>query len=110
VSYASKINVEDARIDWTQPAEIIDRLIRACSPVPGAWTTFCGERLKINSASLTGAELPPGTLEVTKRFVRVGTATVSVELGQVQPPGKKPMPAADWARGNSFADRPRLGS
>jgi methionyl-tRNA formyltransferase len=110
VSYASKINVEDARIDWTQPAEIIDRLIRACSPVPGAWTTFCGERLKINSASLTGAELPPGTLEVTKRFVRVGTATVSLELGQVQPQGKRPMPAADWARGTAFDDRPRLGS
>ena len=110
VSYASKINVEDARIDWTQPAEIIDRLIRACSPAPGAWTTFCGERLKINSASLTGNELPPGTLEVTKRFVRVGTATVSLELGRVQPQGKRPMPAADWARGTAFDDRPRLGS
>jgi methionyl-tRNA formyltransferase len=110
VSYASKINVEDARIDWTQPAEIIDRLIRACSPAPGAWTTFCGERLKINSASLAGEELSPGTLEVTKRSVRVGTATVSLELGQVQPPGKKPMPAADWARGTSFDDRSRLGS
>ena len=110
VSYASKINVEDARIDWAQPAEIIDRLIRACSPAPGAWTTLCGERLKINSASLTGNELPPGTLEVTKRFVRVGTATVSLELGRVQPQGKRPMPAADWARGTSFDERPRLGS
>jgi methionyl-tRNA formyltransferase len=110
VSYASKIKVEDARIDWTQPAEIIDRLIRACSPAPGAWTTFCGERLKINSASLTGEELPPSTLEVTKRFVRVGSATVSLELGRVQPPGKKPMPAADWARGTSFDDHPRLDS
>jgi methionyl-tRNA formyltransferase len=110
VSYASKINVEDARIDWTQPAEAIDRLIRACSPAPGAWTTFCGERLKINSASLTGDELPPGTLEVTKRFVRVGTGTTALGLGQVQPSGKRPMPAADWARGNSFHDHPRLGS
>jgi methionyl-tRNA formyltransferase len=110
VSYASKINVEDARIDWAQPAEIIDRLIRACSPAPGAWTTLCGERLKINSAFLTGNELPPSTLEVTKRFVRVGTATVSLELGQVQPQGKRPMPAADWARGTAFDDRPRLGS
>ena len=110
VSYASKINVEDARIDWTQPADVIDRLIRACSPAPGAWTTFCGERLKIDSASLTGDDLPPGRLEVTKRFVRVGTATAALELGRVQPPGKKPMAAADWARGASFDERPRLGS
>ena len=103
VSYAHKITVEDARIDWAQPAEVIDRVIRACSPAPGAWTTFRGERFKINSAQLADGPLPPGALDVHKRSVHVGTGTRALELGQVQPQGKRPMPAADWARGVNVA-------
>jgi methionyl-tRNA formyltransferase len=103
VSYAPKITVEDARIDWSQPAEIIDRVIRGCSPAPGAWTTFRGERFKINSARIAGSALPAGALEVGKRSVQVGTGTRALDLGQVQPQGKRPMRAADWARGINFA-------
>jgi methionyl-tRNA formyltransferase len=109
ISYASKLNVEDARIDWTQPAEVVDRLIRACAPEPGAWTTFRGERLKINSARISDAVLPPGAMEITKRSVRVGTATQVLEFGEIQAQGKKPMTAADWARGVTFDTEPRLG-
>jgi methionyl-tRNA formyltransferase len=109
VSYASKINVEDARIDWTQAAEVVDRLIRACAPAPGAWTTFGGDRFKINSARVSDRVLPPGALEITKRSVQVGTATQALELGDIQAQGKKPMAAADWARGVTFATEPRLG-
>jgi methionyl-tRNA formyltransferase len=110
VSYASKINVEDARIDWIQPAEAVDRLVRACTPAPGAWTTFRGERFKINSARLSETVLPPGVLEITKRSVRVGTGTRTLQLGEVQAQGKKPMTAADWARGVTFDTEPMLGS
>jgi len=110
VSYASKINVDDGRIDWTQPAEVLDRLIRACAPAPGAWTTFGGERFKINSARISDTVLPPGALEISKRAVRVGTATQALELGEVQAQGKKPMAAADWARGVTFEPEPRLGA
>jgi methionyl-tRNA formyltransferase len=110
VSYASKINVEDARIDWTQPAEVVDRLVRACAPAPGAWTTFRGERFKINSARLSETVLPPGVLEITKRSVRVGTGTRTLQLGEVQAQGKRPMTAADWARGVTFDTEPMLGS
>ena len=110
VSYASKISVDDARIDWQQPAEVIDRLIRACFPAPGAWTTFGGERFKINSARLSDTVLPPGILEITKHSMRVGTGTRALELGEVQAQGKKPMAAADWARGISFNTQPRLGA
>lgn len=110
VSYASKINVEDARIDWTQSAEVLDRLIRACAPAPGAWTTFRGERLKINSALISDTVLAPGTLQISKRAVRVGTATEALELGEIQAQGKKPMAAADWARGVTFEPEPRLGA
>jgi methionyl-tRNA formyltransferase len=109
-SYASKITVDDARIDWKEPADIVDRLIRACFPAPGAWTTFEGERFKINSARISDTLLPPGALEVTKRSVQVGTETQALELGEVQAQGKKPMAAADWARGVTFDTEPRLGA
>jgi methionyl-tRNA formyltransferase len=100
VSYAPKIEVSDARVDWSQPGRHVERLIRACTPAPGAWTSFRGERLKLGPVRLRGANaLPPGSLEVTRSGVAVGTATTEVELGWVQPPGKRPMPAADWARG-----------
>jgi len=110
VSYASKINVEDARIDWTQSADVLDRLIRACAPAPGAWTTFRGERFKINSARISDAVLVPGVLQISKRAVRVGTATQALELDEIQAQGKRPMPAADWARGITFGPEPRLGA
>jgi methionyl-tRNA formyltransferase len=110
VSYASKMNVEDAHIDWTQPAEVVDRLVRACAPAPGAWTTFRGERFKINSAPISDSVLPPGRLEISKRSVLVGTASRALELGEVQAQGKRPMAAADWARGITFEPEPRLGA
>ena len=110
LSYASKITVDDARIDWTKPAEVVDRLIRGCFPAPGAWTTFDGDRFKIDSARISDTVLPPGALEITKRSVRVGTGTSALELGEVQAQGKKPMAASDWARGVSFGTEPRLGT
>jgi methionyl-tRNA formyltransferase len=109
-SYAAKISVEDAQIDWTRPADVIDRLIRGCSPAPGAWTTFRGERFKINSAQIAAQPLDPGVLEVTKKSVQVGTGTRALQLGVVQAQGKKPMAAADWARGVTFDGPPTLGS
>jgi methionyl-tRNA formyltransferase len=110
VSYAPKITVEDARIDWSEPAEVVDRVVRGCFPAPGAWTTFRAERFKINSARIADNALPPGALEVGKHSVQVGTGTRALELGQVQAQGKRPMPAADWARGVSFDGSATLGS
>ncbi|WP_395658709.1 methionyl-tRNA formyltransferase [Nocardioides sp.] len=99
VSYAPKVEVEDARVDWTDPAVAIDRQVRACTPAPGAWTTYDGERLKLGPVTLADVELPAGELLVTKREVLVGTGTRAVRLGEVRPFGRKQMPAADWARG-----------
>ncbi|ACY98542.1 methionyl-tRNA formyltransferase [Thermomonospora curvata] len=106
VSYAPKLTPEDARIDWKAPAMRVDRLVRACTPAPGAWTTFRGERLKVGPVRLAagGGELAPGKLKAGKREVLVGTATHPVALGEVQPQGKRRMPAADWARGLSLTD------
>lgn len=110
VSYAPKITVEDARLDLTAPAQRVDRLVRGCNPSPGAWTTFRGERLKVLSAPpADGLSLDPGEIRASKATVHVGTGSQPVELVTVQPQGKKPMPAADWARGVRLTPDDHLG-
>lgn len=111
VSYAPKITVEDARIDWKAPALRVDRVVRGCAPAPGAWTVFRGERLKLRAVApdpeRTG--LAPGELGAGKKTVHAGTGSHGVELLWVQPQGKKPMKAADWARGVRIGPGERLG-
>ena len=105
ISFAPKLTPADARVDWKLPAHIIDRVIRACTPEPGAWTELDGGRLKLwpvtvppaGAAGVPG--LAPGELHVTRGAVHAGTGSRPVLLGDVQPPGKRRMPAADWARG-----------
>jgi len=106
VSLAPKITVDDARVDWSEPAAATDRRVRACTPGPGAWTTFEEDRVKLGPVTpvANGPELEPGALAVGKSEVLVGTATVPVRLGDVKAFGKKQMPAADWARGARLAD------
>jgi methionyl-tRNA formyltransferase len=110
VSLAPKITVDDARVDWTEPALAVDRRIRACTPAPGAWSTYAGERIKLGPARpVVRDPLEPGLLEVTRDAVFVGTATSPVQLGRVRPFGKKEMEAADWARGARLPERAMLG-
>jgi methionyl-tRNA formyltransferase len=110
ISAAPKLEVADARVDFGHPAMAIDRLIRGCTPAPGAWTTFRGERLKLAPVQIVAAaeRLAPGELRVTKTQVEVGSATAPVALTLVQPLGKRPMPAADWARGVRLGPGDRL--
>ena len=102
-TYAPKIDKQDARIDWQQPAHVIDRQIRAHTPAPGAWTMMGEDRVKVGPVTQASPEgsTPdhPGHVVVTKRGVFVGTGTDPVQLGQMQVPGKKMMSASDWARG-----------
>jgi methionyl-tRNA formyltransferase len=99
ISFAPKVTVDDARIDWERPALAIDRLVRSCTPAPGAWTTLEGERLKLGPVTPVEGALAPGAVEVRKHEVLVGTATQPVRLGDLRAHGRKQMPAADWARG-----------
>ena len=101
VSLAPKVLVDDAKVDWTHPALAIDRLIRSCTPAPGAWTTFRDERLKLGAVTLEAevTDLAPGQLRVSKQAVLVGTGSCAVALGRVQPIGKKPMGWKDWVNG-----------
>ena len=103
VSLAPKVNPADAEVNWKVPAVAVSRLIRACTPAPGAWTMLDGTRVKLLPVTSPGAAadvaLGPGELLVTRDAVLVGTATTPVQLGDVQPSGKRLMPAPEWARG-----------
>jgi methionyl-tRNA formyltransferase len=127
VSFAPKLTAADASVDWKLSAHLLDRQVRGCTPDPGAWTEYdtgesgTGEsgtaRLKLWPVTLAagaglasgGTGLAPGELRIDRNAVYVGTGTVPVRLGDVQPQGKRRMPAADWARGLRAAAPPSLG-
>lgn len=105
ISLAPKITVEQARVRWDLPAYVVERRIRAVTPNPGAWTMMGDMRLKLGAVTVDDqAHLVPGVLAVDRTGVRVGTGSDPVRLGMVQPPGKKAMNAADWARGARLGD------
>ncbi|MDO5712699.1 MAG: methionyl-tRNA formyltransferase, partial [Micrococcales bacterium] len=106
VSLAPKLTVEDARIDWRATAAVVDRRIRGCTPAPGAWSRLRDERIKLGPVNpdASAGLLAPGRIRAARREVHVGTGTVPVRLGWVQAPGKRMMPAADWARGLRLGD------
>ncbi|GAB2747729.1 methionyl-tRNA formyltransferase [Streptomyces bullii] len=112
VTLAPKVTVEDAHLDWRAPALRVDRVVRGCTPAPGAWTTFRGERLKLVQVRPVPdrTDLAPGQLAAGKNNVYVGTGSYAIELVWVQAQGKKPMKAADWARGVRIGEGERLGA
>jgi methionyl-tRNA formyltransferase len=114
VSLAPKVTPADAEVRWDQPAVAVDRLIRACTPAPGAWTELDGSRVKLGPVELLTtpaaaglgeiAALAPGEVAAVRYRaggdrVLAGTATTAVELGEVQPDGKRRMQATEWVRG-----------
>ncbi len=122
VSHAPKLTTADAEIDFAAAALHVDRRVRACTPQPGAWTTYAGRRLRLGpveplSTEAAGAAeadsavvgLSPGELRVDREQVLVGTGSVPVRLGEVTPEGKRAMSAADWARGVRPSPGSRLG-
>lgn len=100
VTVAPKITVEEARVRWELAAHVVDRKIRAVTPNPGAWTMIGDMRVKVGPVRPDEAKvLAVGEFEVGRRDVWIGTGSNAVTLSWVQPPGRKPMNAADWARG-----------
>lgn len=110
VTYAPKVTVDDARVDWRAPAMRVERQIRATTPAPGAWSEFRGERVKLGPVRLLpdAPALAPGELLAAKNAVLAGTLTHPVELGEVRPQGKRAMSAAEWARGLRLTEAERL--
>ena len=110
ITVAPKITVEQARVRWDLPAHVVERRIRAVTPNPGAWTLIGDLRVKLGPVTVpadTPNTLPPGAIRVDRDGVRVGTGSQPVLLGRIQPPGRKLMVAADWARGARLAESAR---
>ena len=102
VTYASKIDKAEARIDWTRLAEEIDRQIRGLSPFPGAWCEIAGERVKLlRSRRVDGAGRPG---EVLDGF-RIACGQGAIEVLEAQRAGKRPMPTAEILRGLTLPPR-----
>ncbi len=99
-TYTHEWTKSDAEIDWTQPADAIERLIRAALPWPVAWTTFKGQRLQVRAATASaGASGSPGEISGSANHVTVATGSGALELVTVQPAGRREMPAAGWWTG-----------
>ncbi len=107
VSLAPKLTLDDGRLDWQLPALALNRRARGVTPEPGAWTTLEGQRIKLEPVTLRPDvnNLAPGTISVDGKSVLVGTGSHAIELGRIQPAGKKMMSSADWARGLATPER-----
>jgi methionyl-tRNA formyltransferase len=107
-TYAEKLTAEEFELDWELSAAKLARLVRAGNPKPGAWTRDHGKRLKVWRARALseGIDEPPGTVFA---HTRVATGDGTLELVEVQPEGKRVMPANAWLAGRREAT-PHLGS
>jgi methionyl-tRNA formyltransferase len=98
-SPAPKIFKEDCRIDWHAPAEHVRNHIRGLSPSPAAFTTHDGKALKLFRARITAGSLEPGTVDVRKDALLVGTADDLIALEDLQQEGKNRMTTGEFLRG-----------
>jgi methionyl-tRNA formyltransferase len=103
VTYAAKLTREDGRLDWSQPAVVVERQVRALTPWPGCWFDIGAERIKVLAAEPGGATVAaPGTLlpgTLLDDRLTVACADGAVRLTRVQRPGKAPVDGAAFLRG-----------
>ena len=108
VTYAAKIDKAEARVDWTRPAEEVDRLIRGLSPFPGAWTEVAGQRVKLLGSRVAAGAGAPG--EVLDDAFTVACGTGAVQVTRAQREGRAPQDAAAFLRGLAVPPGTRLGA
>src|SRR5438876_11858327 len=99
-TYASKLKREDGRIDWSEPAEAIERKVRAFNPWPGAFIKLGGRNLKIFSASIVDLRGKPGEILRSEKELVIAAGKDALSLGEVQLEGKRQMSAAEFLRGH----------
>ena len=109
VTYAEKVAAEDRRLDPALGADALERTVRALTPHIGAWVELPGEqRLGVSAARpVDGAGLAQGELSNRESRLLLGIAEGVLELLEVQPPGKRPMSAADYLRGHDPTGTPQ---
>lgn len=100
-TFAPKIDRETARVDWSRSSRDIANLIRGMDEVPGAWTTLGGEPVKLfrPAPEATAHGAAPGTVLRVEGGLLVAAGEGALSIGEVQPSGRRRMPAADWVRG-----------
>ena len=110
-TYAPKVEREDARLDWSRPAEALARVVRAYDPKPGAFTTLRGVEVKLYGArAIVDRSGDPGTvLEVDESGLLVGTGEGALRVGYVHPAGRRRLTALDWQQGRGVAEGDRFG-
>ena len=111
VSYAPKIERDEARIDWSQSAAVVANLIRAFDPSPGAFTSRAGRILKLYRPRLeeSGGGEPGEILEFDRAWLTVACGSGAVSLAEVQAEGKRRMTSAEYLRGQPPETREILG-
>jgi methionyl-tRNA formyltransferase len=96
-TYAKKLSKEEARIDWSQPAEVIARRVRAFNPAPVAWSELDGERIRCWDARSLNlpTQAPPGTvIDAGANGLLIATAEGVLAVTQLQRPGGRVLEAA----------------
>jgi methionyl-tRNA formyltransferase len=97
-TFTKKLTAEDGRIDWSKPAEEIDRRIRAVTPRPGAYTLWEGKRIKILRAEpVDRSDLTPGQVDEGELVIGTGSGAITIEELQLE--GKNPTSASDFLHG-----------
>lgn len=105
VTYAGKVNREQARIDWTKPAEDVSRTIRAFDPVPGAFSVLRDTEVKLFGARLArDATGEPGVVqEIEEMGMLVACGAGGVRIAYAHPAGRRRLASLDWAQGRGVA-------
>lgn len=101
---ARKISKDECEIDWKIEATEISQKIRAFTSSPGAWTTFRGGVVKIDSVSISDEVLPAGNLRFLNNQLIVGTGSTALAIGYLTPAGKSRMDAKSWLNGARISD------
>jgi methionyl-tRNA formyltransferase len=110
-TYAPKIGRDDARVDWTQSAEEVARVVRAYDPKPGAFSVLRDQPVKLYGARPTLAHQghPGEVIAVDESGLLVGCGIGALRLAEVHPAGRRRLAALDWAQGRGVAVGDRLG-
>lgn len=98
-TYARMIQKEQGQLDFSQPAQQLERMIRAYQPWPGAHTQIGETMLKVTRAHVSKGGANPGDLSIINNLPAIGTCDGWLVLDEVQPAGKKPMPGAVFLNG-----------
>jgi len=104
-TYAPKLKREDGKIDWSEPAETIERRIRAFNPWPGAFMKIDGRNLKIFSSSIVDVSGEPGEIVGSEKELVIAAGKGALSLGNVQLEGKRRMSASEFLRGHAASSR-----